>query len=208
MRKGIAYIVGAGDFDKRGFAPMQDDLVIAADGGYDSLARHHLRVDLLLGDLDSIAQVPSGIARLRFPPKKDLTDMAIGIQMAKGRGYRRFLLYGALGKRLDHTLANLQLLSGLAKDEYQAKIMSGNLIVHALSDSCLFLPPVKKGSLISVFCWGDRAEGVTLKGLKYPLENAVLTAHEPLGISNEGRGTPAKISVRQGVLLVFQYLQV
>lgn len=207
MKKGIAYLVGAGDFDKRGFAPKQDDLIIAADGGYDSLARHHLRADLLLGDLDSIAQVPSGIARLRFPSRKDLTDMAIGIQMAKGRGYRRFLLYGALGKRLDHTLANLQLLSGLARDGYQAKIMSGNLIVHSLSNGSLILPQVQRGSLVSVFCWGGKAEGVTLKGLKYPLNNAALTADEPLGISNEGMGMPAQISVRQGVLLVFQYLQ-
>lgn len=207
MRKGIAYIVGAGDFYKRAFAPGRDDLVIAADGGYDSLAKRHLRADLLLGDLDSITRVPAGIARLRFPAKKDLTDTAIGIRLATGKGYRRFLLYGALGKRLDHSLANLQLLSGLARDGYQAKIISGNLIVHALSDGRLFLPSVQKGALISVFCWGDRAEGVTITGLKYPLKDAVLTAQEPLGISNEGLGTPAKISVGKGVLLVFQYLQ-
>ena len=86
--------------------------------------------------------------------------------------------------------------------------MSGNLTIHALFNGCLFLPPVQKGALISVFCWGDRAEGVTLKGLKYPLNNAELTADEPLGISNEGMGTPAQISVRQGVLLIFQYIQV
>lgn len=204
MRKGITYIVGAGDFSPFGFHPGRDDLVIAADGGYDNLLRHRLRADILLGDLDSVSKTPAGIARLQFPAKKDLTDMALGIRLAQGRGYRRFYLYGALGKRLDHTLANLQILAGLAEEGYKAKIISNNLIIHAISNGTLMLPPVKKGSIISIFCWGDKAEGVNLSGLAYPLHNAVLSGTNPLGISNEGTGKPANISVKQGTLLIFQ----
>ncbi len=204
MRKGIAYIVGAGDFSPFGFRPGRNDLVIAADGGYDNLLRHRLRADILLGDLDSVSKTPDGIARLQFPAKKDLTDMALGIRLAQGRGYCRFYLYGALGKRLDHTLANLQILAGLAEKGYQAKIISNKLIIHALSNGTLMLPPIKKGSIISVFCWGDMAEGVSLSGLSYPLHNAVLSGTNPLGISNKGTGKPANISVKQGTLLVFQ----
>lgn len=204
MKKGIAYLVGAGDFDSREFKPNKQDLVIAADGGYDSLKKMGLRADLLLGDLDSVRHLPRGVARLKFPVKKDLTDMALGLKVAKGRGYRRFLLFGALGKRLDHTLANLHLLAGLSQEGFEARIMAGNLVIYAVTSGCLCLPPVRKGRRVSVFCWGGEAAGVHIKGLLYSLRNATINSIEPLGVSNEGLGQPAKIRVRDGTLLVFR----
>ncbi len=205
MKKATAYIVGAGDFSPRGFEPKKGDLVIAADGGYDSLRRFSLGADVLVGDMDSLKNPPPGLARLRFPAKKDLTDMGLCLRLAQGRGYRRFLLFGALGKRLDHTLANLQLLFGLARDGYAAKIVSHDLIIHAIHQNQLNLPPIPKGALISVFCLGEKAEGVSIKGLAYPLTDAIIQPFAPLGISNEGLGKPAQIGVKQGGLLVFQY---
>lgn len=203
MARGTVYIVGAGEFTPKGFHPQKADLVLAADGGYEALRRHRVRPGLVLGDMDSIPRLPEGIGRLRFPVMKDDTDLALGIRLALGRGYSRFKLYGALGGRLDHSLANLQLLAGLAKQGCRGAIIASGLVVRAVSGGTLRLPPMKKGLRVSVFAWGEPARGVSLQGLKYPLMDASLDAFTPLGVSNEANGQAAEISVKSGVLLVF-----
>lgn len=202
MAKGTAYIVGAGDFTPRGLLPQKGDILIAADGGYDSLRRLGIRPQVVLGDMDSITRLPRGIARLRFPPKKDLTDMALALAFAVGRGYRRFKLFGATGGRLDHSLANLQTLAGLARKGLEGVIIAPRLTAYAVADGKLRFPPVRAGTVVSVFCQGGEALDVTLRGLKFPLENARLDAFTPLGVSNETTGDPFSVSVRQGALLV------
>lgn len=202
MTERTAYLVGAGAFCPDGFHPGPDDLVIAADGGYEALHAHGLRADLVLGDMDSLRRKTPGIARLRFPARKDLTDMALGIALAKGRGFGRFKMYGALGGRLDHSLANLHLLAGLARQGHKAAIIAPDCLAMAVSGAGLRLPPLPGGRLVSVFCWGGPAGGVSLRGLKYPLTDAVLNAYEPLGVSNEATGKPIRIAAATGVLIV------
>lgn len=202
MTQGTAYIVGAGDFTMRGLLPGRGDALIAADGGFDSLREFGIRPHLVLGDMDSITALPKGVARLRFPPKKDLTDMALALRYAKARGYRRFKLYGATGGRLDHSLANLQTLAGLAREGLHGVIIAPKTTIFAVSDGSLRFPPIRAGTVVSVFCQGGEALGVRLEGLKYPLTDAALDPFTPLGVSNEATGRPFRVSVRQGVLLV------
>lgn len=202
MNKKTAYIVGAGDFCAAGFHPQPGDLVIAADGGYASLRRAGLSADLLVGDMDSLRDQLQGIARLRFPAKKDETDLALALRLARGRGYTRFALYGALGGRLDHSLANLHLLAGLVTEGQQALIIDPKVVVHAVHNSSLRLPPVKQGRLISVFAWGGPADGVSLRGLAYPLHQVSLDAFSALGVSNQALGLPIRVSVKRGTVLV------
>lgn len=202
MAKGTAYIIGAGDFTIRGLLPGPRDLLIAADGGYDSLRRFGIRPHLVLGDMDSITRLPEGIARLRFPPEKDLTDMALALRFARARGYRRFRLYGATGGRLDHSLANLQTLAGLAREGLQGIIVAPGVTIFSLADGSLRFPALRPGTVVSVFCQGGEALGVTLKGLEYPLHDARLDPFTPLGVSNQAQGRPFSVSVRQGVLLI------
>ena len=202
MNQATAYIIGAGEVSFTGFHPGPRDLVIAADGGYDALDQAGIRPHLLLGDMDSIKALPMHIPRMRFPVKKDETDMALAIRVAQQRGFRRFKLYGALGGRLDHTLANLQLLGSLARQGMQARMVDRRAVFFAVSNGSLVLPPLRQGTTVSVFAWGGDAAGVTLKGLAFPLYNAQLNAFMPLGVSNVARGMPIRISVSSGVLLV------
>ncbi len=202
MKTGKALIIGAGDFSPRGLVVKKGDWLIAADGGLNHLASLGLRPHLVLGDMDSVSHLPQGVARLTFPVKKDRTDMALAILLALSRGYTRFTLHGALGGRLDHSLANLHLVCALAESGHQAVIQDRKLTVYALHNSGLKLPFVPAGRVVSVFAWGGLARGVSLKGLKYPLSDAALTATEPLGVSNEGLGKPARIHVKDGTLLV------
>ena len=294
------YIVGAGDFTPRGFAPVPGDLVLAADGGYRALYSLGYTPDLLLGDFDSLGDLPlpPDLPVLRFPARKDDTDTGLALRHGLDRGFRDFALYGCAGGRVDHLLANLQSMARvsrlgaairLAAPEYDAWALTGPApdapapatpaapgasapdasgpaphaphtpapstsaphtpapdasaphisashasAPHASAPSTsapstpaphasapdasgpaphapdgpaatLTLPDRPGGTLVSVFCHGDRAEGVTLTGLSYPLDGADLTGDFPLGVSNRRlEGQPATVSVRRGTLLIFQ----
>ena len=211
------YIVGAGDFTPRGFAPVPGDLVLAADGGYRALYSLGYTPDLLLGDFDSLGDLPlpPDLPVLRFPARKDDTDTGLALRHGLDRGFRDFALYGCAGGRVDHLLANLQSMARvsrlgatirLAAPEYDAWALTGPA-PHAPDGpaATLTLPDRPGGTLVSVFCHGDRAEGVTLTGLSYPLDGADLTGDFPLGVSNRRlKGQPATVSVRRGTLLIFQ----
>ncbi|MDD3409876.1 MAG: thiamine diphosphokinase [Eubacteriales bacterium] len=196
------YIVGAGDFTARGLAPVPGDCVLAADGGYTRLRALGIAPDLLVGDMDSLERAPEGIALLRFPREKDDTDMGLALREGWARGYRRFRLYGALGGRLDHTLGNLQLLARYARQGADAAMIGADCDAYALVDGTLTLPEQPEGALVSVLCHGERAEGVTLRGLKYPLTDALLTCDFPIGVSNERLRGPASVTVARGTLIV------
>lgn len=220
------YIAGAGDFTARGFAPGPEDLVLAADGGYRALYRLGTTPDLLLGDFDSLGDVPlpADLPVLRFPVRKDDTDTGLALRYGLEQGFRDFALYGCAGGRVDHLLANLQSMARvsrlgasvrLAAPDYDAWALTGPAAPGApdapdangpiAPAAVLTLPPRPGGTLVSVFCHGDRAEGVTLTGLAYPLSDAVLTGDFPLGVSNRRLdGQPATVAVRRGTLLIFQ----
>lgn len=197
-----AYVVGAGAFCARGFHPRPDDVVVAADGGLDALLQLSIRPQLVVGDMDSQKLVPPSIPRLRFPSKKDQTDLALALLFLKARGLRRFLLYGAGGGRMDHSLANFQLLQGLAQEGMQARLIDPHYTALSLFESKLWLPPLQKGRVVSVFALSGQAQGVSLSGLAYPLHNATLSPTLPLGVSNRARGLPIGISVKKGGLVV------
>lgn len=199
----VCYLVGAGAFTMRGLYPAQGDCVIAADNGYSALEANGIVPDLLVGDFDSLQWIPREIPVKSFPPEKDDTDMALALSEGIARGYHTFALYGASGGRADHTQANLQLLGGMSKQGYACKMVCPAYDVYTVTDGTLSLPWQKAGTIVSVFCHGEKAEGVTLEGLKYPLTGALLTCDRPLGVSNEALGGEARITVGHGTLLVY-----
>lgn len=126
-------IVGAGSFDGMCILPEQDDLIIAADGGYEYLKQMKIDPDVLLGDFDSLEVVPEHRHLIRHSPIKDDTDMALAAAYAAAQGCTRFLVYGGLGGRLDHTIANLQLLTGLSRNGAEAYLIGEGVIITAIS---------------------------------------------------------------------------
>ncbi|MCI6378158.1 MAG: thiamine diphosphokinase [Clostridiales bacterium] len=207
----ICYIVGAGDFAPRGFSPGPEDLIIAADGGLRPLLAMGVTPNLLLGDLDSLGDfpLPPGLPMERHPVQKDDTDTGLALTRGWELGYRRFALYGGSGGRIGHLLANLQSMCRLSRMGASLRLAARDYDAYALTNGTLTLPPLPKGTLVSVFCNGDRALGVTLRGLLYPLSEHTLTCDFPLGVSNQvlQDGVPAQITVRQGTLLVFHAAQ-
>lgn len=202
----VCYMIGAGEFTLRGLYPKDGDYVIAADDGYTMLSASGIVPDLLVGDFDSLASLPKGIPVKAFSPKKDDTDLALALSEGMARGYRTFRFYGASGGRDDHAYANLQLLGGASGQGCECRMVCPSCDVYAVTNGVLKLTGLKKGQTVSVFSHGDKAEGVTLKGLAYPLENATLTCGRPLGVSNEAAGETAAIAVESGTLLVYVIL--
>lgn len=194
------YIVGAGE--KAGaFTPKKDDFVIAADGGNDFLKELNVIPDLAVGDFDSADSVPENCLVIKYNVEKDVTDTAIAVNEGLARGYRRFEIYGGLGGRLDHSIANIQLICELSTRGCDVKLIGKNITVTALTDGTLKLP-VRKSGTVSVFSHSDVSSGVTIKGLKYPLTDATLNNMTALGVSNEFVNKPAEITVETGTLLV------
>ena len=182
-------------------APIEkDDTVIAADGGLRHVQSLGVTPDVILGDFDSLGYVPEG-ANV-FPVEKDDTDAMLAARRGLALGCREFYFYGSLdGKRLDHTVANFQTLQFLADNDAEGYLVGTDYMVTVLKNGSVSFGADAEG-ILSVFCMGADAEGVTLEGLQYPLRDGCLSAGFPLGVSNHFIGSAARISVKHGSLLL------
>ena len=190
----------AGGFDRL-IAPLgKNDCILAADGGLTHVRDLGLQPHGVLGDFDSLGYIPEG-AKI-FPVEKDDTDAMLAVRHGLSLGYRRFLLYGSLdGPRLDHAVANFQTLQFLADHGAVGYLIGLDTIATVVKNSTRNFPAGTDG-ILSVFCMGPDAKGVTLSGLSYPLTDGTLTSGFPLGVSNHFTGEPAAVTVTDGSLLV------
>ncbi|MCI9418459.1 MAG: thiamine diphosphokinase [Eubacterium sp.] len=203
------YIFGAGEFSPCEITLTKDDLVIAADGGYDHLVRLGLRADVALGDFDSVTSheiwEDTICEKKAYPPEKDDTDMMLAIQFGLTKGYEQFAIFGGLGGRLDHTVANIQALSFLAANRAQGILYHEDYALTVIQNSSFTLSKDVSG-YVSVFSLSDTSENVTIKGLKYEVEGVTLSNTVPLGVSNEAVGKKGVISVERGLLLILWHI--
>ncbi len=180
------------------FAP---DIIMCADGGYDYASAAGIIPDMLIGDLDSIS-VPNdpAIETIIYPSEKDDTDTGICLQTALDRGCNDILIIGGLGGRLDHTISNIQLITGKSNLADRIVIKDKGNSCTVLNNSSITLPRCDK-QYVSVFPMTD-CRGVSESGVKYPLDNAHLPVGSTIGTSNEIISEKAVFSVTDGILLV------
>ena len=193
-------IFGAAEFHRLLHPIQPGDYIIAADGGMKHLSKCGKNPHAILGDFDSLGYVPEGGEV--FPVEKDDTDVMLAIRHGLEKGFQEFYIYGGMdGQRLDHTLANYQALSFLRSHGARGYLIGKDYIATVIRDECACFPASAAG-ILSVFCMGADAQGITLRGLQYNMEAGQLTADYPLGISNHFTGQPAEISVMNGSLLL------
>jgi len=214
------FIAGAGEYTGL-VLPGTDDYIIAADAGYAELISRGIIPDLVVGDFDSLGAVPDHPNIVSSPAEKDDTDMMLAVKEGLSLGFDMFVIDGGLDGRLDHTIANLQVLVYLSRNGARGILLGRKMCVTAVTDGSISFHPGRQypelelsgcdpiadteagmRGVVSVFSVGDAAMGVTLTGLKYPLDNATITCDYPIGVSNEFTGMPATISVNKGTLLV------
>ncbi len=201
MKKGICYVVGAGENYGLEFKPEKEDYVIAADAGLHYLEEKGIDPDLIVGDFDTLNYVPDKGNLLKLPAEKDDTDMFAAVKEGIKAGYARFHIYCGTGGRLDHTIANLQMLSFLSENEMQGYLFHKDCVMTMITDCELVFDAASSG-YVSVFSHSERSAGVYLRNLKYELNDATLTNIFPLGVSNEFIGKESRISVEKGTLLI------
>ena len=184
------------------------DQIIGADGGAARALAWGLVPDWVIGDLDSLsagqqqALEARGCHFLVHPRAKDETDLELALGYAAEQGAEEIVILGALGGRLDHTLANLLLLAlprlagrsvRLVDDAEEALLLRGGEGAHLDG---------QPGDLVSLLPLGGDARGVTTSGLAWPLQADSLRFAFTRGISNEMTGTQATIRLDHGLLLV------
>jgi thiamine pyrophosphokinase len=206
-------LIGATEFNTAHFARQRFDCVVAVDAGYASLTAIGYEPDVVVGDFDSLGYVPDAVNLLRLPCEKGESDMEMAVRVAVERGCDTLLLYGALGRRMDHTLANLQVMVGCARRGLRVAAVDAECAVVALDGQGMselaFAPfdptPLDAGAygrFLSLFAYGSPAYGVCEEGLKYALRDATVPDDVSLGLSNEFTGERARLSVGCGNVLV------
>ena len=150
------HIFCAGEFHGLLEQPEPGDFILAADGGLRHLQAAGLEPSGILGDFDSLGYTPQGPLVDRFPIEKDDTDSMLAVKAGLEAGCRRFLLYGALdGPRLDHTVANFQLLHYLTEHDAFGYLIGQTYLATVLAPGCLGFSREASG-ILSVFCSGCR----------------------------------------------------
>ncbi|MGI5976961.1 MAG: thiamine diphosphokinase [Candidatus Limivicinus sp.] len=157
--------------------------------------------DLVVGDFDSHPRPEGTGETIVLPCVKDDTDSVYAVKEALRRGFREFVLIGAVGARFDHTMANISLLlmldkngaRGLIIDDHSRMELAGQETKY-VDEGCIFF------SLLSI---AGPARGIEIKNAKYPLHDGEITPEYQYGVSNEVLpGKRAEISVAEGELLL------
>ena len=198
------FIFSAGSFFGLRKTPGPGDIVIAADAGLLRCRNTGIKPDLVVGDFDSMAlPEDTELDIVRLPVEKDDTDTMMAAKLGLQRGCREFFIYGGTGgKRLDHTLANIQSLAYLCRHGARGYMYDDDFVYTVLENGSLDIEKTVDWGLVSIFSLGDRVENVTLSGLQYPLENGVVENSFPIGVSNHITAPSARISAGAGLLLV------
>lgn len=204
------------------------DVVVCADGGAKHLKRLDIFPDILVGDLDSIEEPlqrlyeQNSVSMIAYPRKKNASDTELAVFWAIEQGAAEIVLTGVTGARLDHTMANIFLLKTILKNKIACRIVDDHNEIYLLChDSvleggngnreslkemeeglCSLSIGGKPGDLLSIIPITDKVTDITLKGLEYPLYNAVLKLGSSIGISNVFAGETARISLKEGAVLV------
>ena len=186
----------------------EDDLIIAADGGYNHCKHWNLRPHVIVGDMDSVTTSDlttlekSQTQIIRFPAQKDETDLELAIQTAIDRQASEVIILGALGSRWDMTLSNVLILTIPLLRDVEAKILEGPhefVCLQGPGKICLY---GEIGQLLSLIPLGGPVGGVTLAGTAYLLDKAKLAMGTSRGISNLFQEKQVELEIESGQLLI------
>ena len=200
-------IFGGGDvLDYDAVKPQicADDFIICADSGYRHCAQMGIRPNLLMGDFDSIGNIPEDIPLIPYDSEKDYTDSTLAARHALALEARQILFAGMTGSRLDHSLANLQTMAYCAKYA-DCRMTDGHTDIYALyadTQATRKIIAPRPGCCFSLLALSQICEDVSIRGAKYTLDSYNLRFDDARAISNEFTLENAEISLSCGVLLV------
>jgi thiamine pyrophosphokinase len=198
-------------FFQKKIAAMENCLIICCDGGARHLQELGIKPAIIVGDMDSIsfAQLENykskGIKVIQYPAEKDFTDTELALNYAIGLKPTAVYIWGALGGRIDHSLANVFLLCKGKDASIKTYLIDEYCEAFVIDKEAVFSGA--EGQTVSIISLTVKVEGITLQGFLYKVKDAALTMGESLGISNIINEACATIRIRSGSLLVIHYWQ-
>lgn len=181
----------------------ENDFVVYCDCGLAHMKSLAVKPNLIVGDFDSYSKPDIPTETIILPCEKDDTDTVFAVKEAIKRGYTDFLMVGAVGERLDHTLGNTSILLMLDSQGLKGKIIDDYSEMEIVSDKTAFIEDYF--SYFSLLNISGTAKGVTIRNAKYNLDNAEITCEYQYGVSNEVVcGKTAEVSVKDGKLLLIK----
>ena len=211
------FVVSNGAIRDTGFLADQiirsdDPVIICTDGAAERMREIGRVPHMIVGDMDSIREETlsyfeeKGSRIVKYPERKDETDTQIALECAFEMAPERIRIFGALGGRIDHALANIALLVMCEERGIDAKILDEECEIFVINDSCVI--EGRKGDTVSLLPLSSDVRGITLNGFEYPLTSATMEVGVPYGISNRLIGTRGTISVESGHLLVIRQVKI
>ena len=203
------------DFVAEAYKGYSPDAVIVADRGVMVAKELNIIPDYVVGDFDSgdttaVEYFKSqfeiyGKPMVRtFNPEKDETDTELAISLALTLNPKEIILLGATGTRLDHTMANIELLYRIMASGVRARIIDEYNVISIHDKEITLKRDTAFGDYFSLIPFTDNVKGLSISGAKYELENYILSSGSSLGISNEFNKNTVKISFNSGILILFQ----
>lgn len=211
-------IAGAGEYSEKNWETMEamykknqndsngqeiETLYIAADGGYLIYKNKRIIPDVWIGDFDSYNRDDTDVTKelIQLSKEKDDTDMLAAIRVGLERGCKEFHIIGGMGKRIEHTLANFQCLSFLCRNGARGYMYGEEQIFTVIKNESYVIKK-NENKYVSLFAMTGEAQGVTLSGFKYLLDDVTIKNDFPIGISNELVKNNGQICVKDGELLL------
>lgn len=195
------FIIAGGEFDGFFDNINEDDLVIAADRGFDHAVSCNIEPDIIIGDFDSTA-IPNSDRVIKLNPIKDYTDTKAAMMIAKEKGFDEIIIYGGLGGRDSHTLANIRSSLEFKKQGIDVYIKSKHKDIFIIDDKYSYDFNDEDDFYVSVFALSEIVRGLCIRGLYYELNDFDLAIDNSLGVSNETSKRDFSISLDDGYLLV------
>ena len=182
--------------------------IIAVDKGLEILDECKIKPNYIIGDFDSLNEDilkkyvdVENIKIIKLNPEKDYTDTHMALKLAIELESKEITIIGAIGTRIDHTLANVHILKEPLEKQIKCNILNENNNITLINKTSAIQ---KKYPYISLIPLTTIVEGVTLKGFKYTLNNATMKVGESIGVSNEQIDDDGIIEIKEGILIVIQ----
>lgn len=197
------------NFAKKYLKSNKYDIIIAVDKGLETIDYLKLEPQYILGDFDSVntkileKYKTQNIKIIKLNPEKDLTDTHSAIDLALEIKSTEITILGAIGTRLDHTMANIHILKQALDKNIKAKIVNEKNEIELINKEII----IKKDDnykYVSIIPLTTQVTGITIEGMKYIINDYTLSIGDSLGVSNEQIDKEAKISIKTGILVVIK----
>lgn len=218
-----AAIVAASEFNEEVFKIMDHNCVfdycVAVDAGYQSLKDIERRPDIAVGDFDSLGKTPHDIRTVSYPQDKDESDLELAFKRLRGFGYQKVFVFGALGRRTDHTVASMRACAFASTPDMIVEMIGMNERIVFLTGETMWEcesykhddpaplinrenTPIEEETTVSILPMRDPVRGLFMRGFKWEKDDFSLSNYATIGLSNKTTGEPILIGLESGTIAI------